>query len=147
MKVWHRFQNHNLITYKEGRLTSNLGLQNVGSLTFCNREVIVKKNCFTTVKKIPKKSFSQKQLFIERKFEKCCEAEKDAQEKKQNWRCGIHIEKYLKSHFRDSKLFSISYFEKCFYMQSVTTANFSLVWTNFCTPYCTIFWNKLFDMS
>ena len=35
----------------------------------------------------------------------------------QNWRCGIHIEKNLKSHFRDPKknVFSISYFEKCFY--------------------------------
>ena len=43
LKVWHRFQNHNFMTYKEGRLTSNLGLQNVGSLTFCISEVIVTK--------------------------------------------------------------------------------------------------------
>ena len=37
--------------------------------------------------------------------------------------------KYLKSHFRDPKkaFFSISYFKKCFFMQSLPTANCSLV--------------------
>ena len=37
--------------------------------------------------------------------------------------------KKLKLHFQDPKkrFFSISYFEKCFYMQSLPTANFSLV--------------------
>ena len=47
--------------------------------------------------------------------------------------------KNLKSHFRDPKkrFFSISYFEKCFYMLSLPTANCRLVWPNFCTPYPT----------
>ena len=30
--------------------------------------------------------------------------------------------------------FSIPYFEKCFYMQSLQTANFALIWPNYCTP-------------
>ena len=34
LKVSRRFQIQNFSTYKEGRLTSNLGLKNVGSLTF-----------------------------------------------------------------------------------------------------------------
>ena len=42
-----------------------------------------------------------------------------------------------------SLFFSISYFQKCFYMQSLPTANFSLVWPNFRTPYCTILCNSL----
>ena len=49
--------------------------------------------------------------------------------------------KKLKSHFWDQKnrFFSILYFEKCFYMQFLPTANFSLVWPNFCTPYWQFF--------
>ena len=47
--------------------------------------------------------------------------------------------KYLKSHFRESRpkkaFLSISYFDNCFDMQSLPTANCSLVWPNFCTPY------------
>ena len=35
LKVWRRFKIQNFSTYKKGRLTSNLGLNTVGSLTFC----------------------------------------------------------------------------------------------------------------
>ena len=70
-------QNHNFITYKERRLTSNLGLKNVGSLTFCIQGGY--SNFVCNSKKNLKKCFSQKKLFTEHKFEKCCEAKKDAQ--------------------------------------------------------------------
>ena len=95
-------------------------------------------------KKNPKKSFSQKnKLITEHKFEKSCEAKKmhkgHITERRKNFKhkksklkaWHSYRKKYLKSHFRDP----ISYFEKCFYMQSLPTANFSLVWPNFCTPY------------
>ena len=66
-------------------------------------------------------------------------AEKISTIKNQNWRCGIHIEKIPQITLQGPKkaFFSISYFEKCLYMQSLPTANFSLVWPNFCTPYWT----------
>ena len=35
LKLWHRNQIQNLSTFKDGRLTSNLDLKNVGSLTLC----------------------------------------------------------------------------------------------------------------
>ena len=101
LKLWHRFQNHNFITYKEGRLTSNLGLQNVGSLTFCI--VIVKKIVY------------KKKLFTEHELEKCCEAKnmhkghiigrrKNFNQKKNKIEGVAFIsKKYLKSHFRDPK--------------------------------------------
>ena len=41
--------------------------------------------------------------------------------------------------------FSISYFEKCFYIQSLPTANFSLVWPNFCTPYSIVLICKIYS--
>ena len=151
--MWHRFQNHNFITYKEGRLTSNLGLQNVGSLTFFIIGGYSKKFSLTkkklTVKFFFQKSlFHKKKLFTDHEFEKCCEAKKDAQgsyywaqKKFQQEKIKIQgvafiSKKYLKSHFRDPKkrFFSISYFAKCFYMQSLPTANCSLIWPNFCTP-------------
>ena len=64
LKVWHRFQNHNFITYKEGRLTSNLGLKNVGYLTFCISGVL--SNIFGFTKKLFFKT--QKKLPVEHKF-------------------------------------------------------------------------------
>ena len=64
LKVWRRFQIQNFSTYKEGQLTSNLGLTNVGSLTFCIYGVLSNIFCFT------------KKLFTKNKFEKCCEAKK-----------------------------------------------------------------------
>ena len=128
----------------------------LGPLLFDNRGAIVKK--FVLQKKIsnknfffPKKPFSQKKFLLNMNFkndvkQKRCTrvillgAEEISTRKNQNWRCGIHFEKKkLKSHFRDPKkaFFSISYFEKCFCMQSLPTANCSLVWQNFCTPYYT----------
>ena len=63
------------------------------------------------------------------------DAEKISTRKNRNWRCGIHVEK-VASETQKSVFFN---FEKCFYMQSLSTANFSLVWPNFCTPYCTVY--------
>ena len=98
-----------------------------------------------------KKVFSQKKNFIERKFEKCCEAkrctraifvgaDKISTRKKSKLKVW---HSYRKNSFhtlpRPQKafFFSISYFEKCFYMQSLPTANVSQVWLNFRTPYFT----------
>ena len=84
--------------------------------------------------------FSQKKIFTNHEFEKCCDAkkmhkavvlsaEKIQQEKIKIEGVAFISKKYLKSHFRDPKkaFFSISYFEKCFCMQSLPTANCSLV--------------------
>ena len=121
----------------------------LGPLLFVYRWDIVKnfvsqKKNFVTVKKIPKKTFSFYWTWIW----KCCKAKKMHKgywgqkkfqpEKNQNWRCGIHIEKNTLNHTSETQksvFVSISYFEKCFYMQSLPTANCSLVWPNFCTPY------------
>ena len=92
----------------------------LGPLLFDNRGAIVKKfvlpkKKFLTVKKIPKKPFSQKKLFTEHEFEKCCEAKKmhkgHITGRRKNFnKKKIKIEgvafiskKYLKSHFRDPK--------------------------------------------
>ena len=64
--------------------------------------------------------------------------------KKRNkkWRFGINFEKIA---FETQKsVFPISYFEKWFYMQFLPTANFALVWPNYCTTYwvaCPKFWH------
>ena len=100
-----------------------------------------KKKICNSKKKFQKNLFHKKKLFTEHEFEKCCEAKKmhkgHITGRRKNFnKKKIKIEgvafiskKYLKSHFRDPKkrFFSISYFEKCFYMQSLPTANFSLV--------------------
>ena len=67
LKVWHRFQNHNFITYKKGHLTSNLGLKNVGSLTFCTKGVLINIFLFYKKKIIEVKKF-QKSLFHKKNF-------------------------------------------------------------------------------
>ena len=80
----------------------------LGPLLFVYRWDIIKK-------KSKKKPFSQKKMFTEHEFEKCCEAKKDAQgsyywgQKNFNQK-KIKIEgmvfiskKYPKSHFRDPK--------------------------------------------
>ena len=95
-----------------------------GPLLFDNRRAIVKKivlqkKNFNSKKKLPKKPFSQKKLFTEHEFEKF------QQEKIKIKGMAFISKKFLKSHFRDPKkaFFSISYFEKCFCMQSLPTAN------------------------
>ena len=121
LKVWHRFQNHNFITFKEGRLTSNLGLQNVGSLTLCIYGGYSKKICFTkknivTVKKNPKKPFSQKNFLLNMNLKNVVKQKRCTrvthitwrrknfnQKKKQNCSVAFISKKYLKAHFRDPK--------------------------------------------
>ena len=102
-----QISNSNFSTYKDGCLTSNFGLKNVRFLTFCIQGVLsnifcLKKNIYITIKKIQKKSFSQKKISTECKYQKCCEAKKA----------------YITLP-RDP----ISYFEKYFYIQS-TYSNF-----------------------
>ena len=69
------------------------------------------------------------------KFEKYCEAKK-IHKGITSWR-RKNVNKKIKIEgvaFISKFVFSFSYFEKCFYMQSLPTANFTLVWPNFCTP-------------
>ena len=99
--------------------------------------LFVYKDFLVTFFVLQKKSITEKKVFFpkkiiptERIIEKCVN-QKDEQEhsgrrkkfrQKKSKRCGIHIEKI------DPKAFlSISYFEKCFYMQSLPTANVTLV--------------------
>ena len=118
----------------------------LGPLLFDNRGAIVKKIVLQTKilplkKNFQKSLFRKKKLFTEHEFEKCYEAKKmhkgHITGRRKNFnKKKIKIEgvafiskKYLKSHFRDPKktFFTISYFEKCFCMQSLPTANCSLV--------------------
>ena len=98
------------------------------SINFC----FTKKNLIT-VKRIPKKVFSQKKLFTERKFVKCCEAKKDAQgqykwaqqkfqSEKSNLKVWHSYRKNSLNHTSETKksvFFLMSYFEKCFYMHGL----------------------------
>ena len=91
-----------------------------------------KKNV-VTIKKNPK-VFKKKKYFTERKFEKCWEAKRCTKGHITGRRKNFD-QKTLPRPINEKSVFSISYFEKCFYMQSLPTTNFSLVWRNFCTPY------------
>ena len=60
------------------------------------------------------------------------------QKKNRNWRCGWHsYRKNSLNHTSEKRFFFQFRILKWFYMQSLATANFSLVWPNFCTPYYT----------
>ena len=104
----------------------------------------------TVEKKISKSLFHENKLFTERKFEKCCNAKKmhkghitgrrnNLYKKKSKLKVWHSYRKNSLNHTSENQksIFLISYFENCFYMQSLPTANFSLVWPNFCTPYYT----------
>ena len=69
----HRCQIQNFSTYREGRLTSNLGHRNVGSVIFCIAGLLINifcftKKCFYDGKTKFKKSFFSKEFYTERKF-------------------------------------------------------------------------------
>ena len=80
-----------------------------------SKTICFTKKKFLTVKKNPKTPFSQKKLFTEHEFEKCCESKKmhkghitghrkNFNKKKIKIECVAFIsKKYLKSHFRDPK--------------------------------------------
>ena len=96
---------------------SNLGLQNVGSLTFCMQLGYSKKNCstkkkFCNSKKNSKKAFTQKKVLLNMYLKKCCETKKinkghitggriNFNQKKKIKIEGVAFisKKYLKSHF------------------------------------------------
>ena len=98
--------------------------------------------------------------FTEHEFEKCCDAKKmhkghiighrkNFNQKKSKLKVWHSFRKNTLNHTSETQksVFSISYFEKCFYMQSLPTANFSLVWPNFCTPYYTWITLLLFEKN
>ena len=100
LKVWHRFQIQNFSTFKYGRLTCRV------------------KKKFIKVKKIQIRLFTKKNVVKQENMSKghiSWRRKKNANGKNLNWMCGIHIE------LPGSKkaFFSISYFEKWLYMQSL----------------------------
>ena len=143
LKVWHRFQIQNISTFKDGRLTSNLEL--LGPKLFVCKGFLVlflyyKKKDFNS-KKISKQIFfHKKNLTTERQIEKWYEAKKMYKghisgrqnisiRKTQNWRCGIHFEKFVKSNFRDpKKFFSFNWIDDRWLYPSLTKFLYTLVY-------------------
>ena len=106
--MWRRFQIKNFSSNKDGRLTLNLGITNVGSY-LC----IFFFFFFIAIKKNPKSLFHKKNLFYWKKIWKMLWSKQDAQRPYQ-WAQkkfqpekikieGFISNKKLKSHFRDPK--------------------------------------------
>ena len=107
------------------------------------------------IKKIPKKSFSQKKFLLDVnlknvvKQKRCIKAilvgaEKNSTWKKSKLKVWHAYRKQSLNHTSETEksvfyFFNFVFWEVFLHAVSIPSANFSLVWPNFCTPYCPLF--------
>ena len=77
LKMWHQFQIQNFSTFKDGRLTSNLGLKCWVFWIFVYKGFsiiffVLQKSIYNSKKKTKKVFFTEIKLPTERKCKKCC---------------------------------------------------------------------------
>ena len=77
LKVWHRIQIHYFSTFKDGRLTSTLGLKKLFVFKgFLVKKFVLQKKIYNSKKNFKKRLFHKKKFLLNVNLKKCCESKK-----------------------------------------------------------------------